>query len=211
MCFNSIPNICQICYDIFLIWTLELWPSIPLCSNVFPCGIPITFFTTTSMPHHVKSGFHFGMHTHKSTPTHMQTSTFNIQPHLYLILLLKEFSWVSNKMVKSTLTWSRWKHTKPPKNSSRKYNFFGINFLGNMWTSHLGFFIFIFLVYLISFRFNLINFLKNSTKIEKLEHMEYICDKKPSKSLKICIYTSKVGLWVFGQFSLWCMILMSIN
>jgi hypothetical protein len=34
-----------------------------------------------------------------------------------------------------------------------------------------------FKVYLISFRFHLINFFENLTNIEKFEHMEYICDK----------------------------------
>jgi hypothetical protein len=32
-------------------------------------------------------------------------------------------------------------------------------------------------VYLISFKLHIINYLKNSTNIENLEHMEYICDK----------------------------------
>ncbi len=142
MCCNFIPNICQICYDIFLIWIPELWPSITMCSNVFHCGIPITFLTIRSMPHHDRSCSNYGMHTHNTTPTHLQTSTFDIQPCLCLILLLKAFSWASNKMVKSILTWLGWKHLKPPKNCSQKYNFFEIYFFGYIWTSHLGLFLF---------------------------------------------------------------------
>jgi hypothetical protein len=33
------------------------------------------------------------------------------------------------------------KHTKHPKNYSHKYNLFAINFLGNLWTKHLGLFL----------------------------------------------------------------------
>lgn len=129
MCFNFVPNICQICYDIFLIWTPEFWPSIPLCSNVFHCGIPITFLTTTSMPHHDRSCSNFGMHTHNAIPTHLQTNAFNIQLHLYLIFLFTKFSWANNKMVKSILTWLGWKHMKLPKNCSHKFFFLELIFL----------------------------------------------------------------------------------
>jgi hypothetical protein len=35
------------------------------------------------------------------------------------------------------------KHTKPPKNCNHKYSLFVINFFGNVWTSHLGLFLFV--------------------------------------------------------------------
>jgi hypothetical protein len=35
------------------------------------------------------------------------------------------------------------KHIKPPKNCSHKYNISTINFFGNVWTSHLGLFLFV--------------------------------------------------------------------
>jgi hypothetical protein len=41
---------------------------------------------------------------------------------------------------------------------------------------HLGFFC-LFEVYLINLKLNLINFFKNPTNNEKLEYMEYICEK----------------------------------
>jgi hypothetical protein len=37
----------------------------------------------------------------------------------------------------------RWKHIKPTKNYKHKYNIYAINFGGNIWTSHLGLFLFI--------------------------------------------------------------------
>jgi len=36
-----------------------------------------------------------------------------------------------------------WKHTRPPKNCSHTYNLSTINFFGNVWTSHLGLFLFV--------------------------------------------------------------------
>jgi hypothetical protein len=35
------------------------------------------------------------------------------------------------------------KRTKAPENCSYKYNPFAINFFGNVWTSHLGLFLFV--------------------------------------------------------------------
>jgi hypothetical protein len=35
------------------------------------------------------------------------------------------------------------KRTKAPKNCSYKYNLFTFNFFGNVWTSHLGLFLFV--------------------------------------------------------------------
>jgi hypothetical protein len=37
----------------------------------------------------------------------------------------------------------RHKQTKPPKNYSHKYNLSTITFFGNVWTSHLGLFLFV--------------------------------------------------------------------
>jgi hypothetical protein len=37
----------------------------------------------------------------------------------------------------------RHKHIKPPKYCSHKYNLFIIIFFGNVWTSHLGLFLFV--------------------------------------------------------------------
>jgi hypothetical protein len=69
-----------------------------------------------------------------------------------------------------------------------------------MYGHHILDFFFILKVYLINFKLNLINLFFNPTKNEKLECMEYICDKK--YMLQSCIYTSKLGLWVafLGEF-----------
>jgi hypothetical protein len=61
------------------------------------------------------------------------------------------------------MTQIRWKHTKPPKNCNHKNNIYVINFFGNVWTSHLGFFC-LFEVYMISFILNLINYFEKSNK-----------------------------------------------
>ncbi len=67
------------------------------------------------------------------------------------------------------------KHTKPPKKFNHKYNLYAIIIFGNVWTSHLEFFLIY--IYLINLKLNLFNFFKNTTSNEKIECMEYICDK----------------------------------
>jgi hypothetical protein len=56
-----------------------------------------------------------------------------------------------------------WKHTKPPKNCSHKYNLSVIKFFGNVWTSHLRLFIYILSIF-DSFRLDLINHFEISNK-----------------------------------------------
>jgi hypothetical protein len=40
-----------------------------------------------------------------------------------------------------------WKHIKPPRNCSHKYNIFAIKLFGNIWTSHLGLFSLVLSIY----------------------------------------------------------------
>jgi hypothetical protein len=111
-----------------------------------------------------------------------------------------------------------WKHTKPPKNCSHKYNHFAINFFGNVWTSHVGYiyiYIFIYLKH-IWLALDLIYFYLffNSTNIENFEHMEYINDKIiPITKFEILniYFKTKVVDRILGQFFLWCMTLIYIN
>jgi hypothetical protein len=57
---------------------------------------------------------------------------------------------------------------------------------------------------LITLGLKLVKFFFNSKNIEEVERMEYICDEiiPISQSLKKCIYTSKLWLWLqfFGEF-----------
>ncbi len=62
-------------------------------------------------------------------------------------------------------------------NCNHTYDLFAIVFFGNVWTSHLGFFWFVLSTFWLDLDSIYSIILKNSTNIEKFEHLEYVHDK----------------------------------
>jgi hypothetical protein len=80
--------------------------------------------------------------------------------------------------------------------------FLKLIFLIKYWHHILDFFG-LFKLYLTIFRLDIINYFKISTNIEKIECMEYICEKIINLTkFENCIFTSKLGFWVdyIGEF-----------
>jgi len=70
-----------------------------------------------------------------SFPKHMG-SKWPWAIHLWYVLMVRCIRWNAKFIIKLK---GKWKHTKPLKNYSHKYNNFTIKFFDNIWTSHFIF------------------------------------------------------------------------